>query len=89
RVAEGNVVPEIGVLQLFVKLGDGVGQGVGQDRARLSGGLVLAPDGLEFQACVVLDDLLNAGDVLVVEVWCHAVGVDAHVLDEGLIVERE
>lgn len=87
-VAEGNVVPQISLLELLVEIGDGERELVREDGARLAGLLVFAPDGLKLESRIVLDGLLNRLDVLLVKLGDHTVA-NAHVLDKAFVVKGE
>lgn len=50
---------------------------------------MLAPDGFEFEGCVLLDHLLDVLDVGFVERRHCAVLADTHVLDECLVVKGQ
>jgi hypothetical protein len=86
--SQWHVMPQIRLLELFIKVSDGRGELIRQDRARLVRLLVLAPDGFELQSSVVLDGRLNGLDVFLVELRELAV-VHTHVLDEALLVESQ
>jgi hypothetical protein len=89
RSADLLVVPEVGVLEFLVEVGDGNGELVREDRSGSSGLLMLAPDSLELKTGVLLNLELNLLDVVLVELRSLTVGVVAHVLDEALVVERQ
>lgn len=82
-------MPQLRVLQLLVQLRDGDTESVREHRAGNASLGVLAPDGLEFQARIALDDFLHLGDVGLVECGSLAVGADAHVLEESGVIEGE
>ena len=89
RATEGNIVPELGLLQLLVQLRDGHTETVTQYTAQHTGLLVFAPDSLELESGVLLDDLLHCLDVGLVELGDGAVLANAHVLDELRVVKGQ
>lgn len=82
-------MPQLRVLQLLIQLRDRDTERITEDRAGDGRLGVLAPDSLELETRIALDDLLHLGDVCLVESRGLAVSANAHVLEETRVVEGE